>query len=111
LSGSIWIATFSIERRTKEIGLRKVLGIKTSQIMVLLSKEFIYLILIAFIVSIPTSYLLLESWLAQFAYRINLEIWPFLFAGLITFAVALITIVYHVLKASLINPATTLKYE
>ncbi|WP_185154527.1 ABC transporter permease [Fulvivirga sp. M361] len=109
--GLFGLATFNIERRTKEIGLRKVLGIKTSQILILLSKEFIYLILIAFAVSIPTSYFLLERWLSEFAYRINLQIWPFVIAGIITFIVSMITILYHALKASFINPVTTLKYE
>lgn len=109
--GLFGLATFSIERRTKEIGLRKVLGIKTSQILVLLSKEFVVLILLAFLVSIPASYYLLEQWLQGFAYRINIQAWPFLAAGALTFAVALITILYHALKASLINPVESLRYE
>lgn len=109
--GLFGLATFSIERRTKEIGLRKVLGIKTGQIMVLLSKEFVVLIVIAFVLSIPTSYYFLERWLEGFAYRINIEAWPFLAAGMLTFLVAMFTILYHAIKASLINPVDSLRYE
>jgi len=109
--GLFGLATFSIERRTKEIGIRKVLGIKTSQIMMLFSKEFIYLILLSFAISIPASYLLLERWLDEFAYRISLNVWPFVIAGVITFLVSILTILFHALKASYINPVDALKYE
>ena len=109
--GLFGLATFSIERRTKEIGVRKILGIRTSQILVLLSKEFVYLILVAFAVSIPLSYILLSNWLSSFAYRVSLEVWPFVLAGIITIAVALLTILYHAFRASMINPVNALKYE
>ena len=109
--GLFGLATFSIERRTKEIGLRKVLGIKTTQIMVLLSREFVALILVAFLISIPASYWLLEQWLQGFAYRVSIQAWPFLAAGVLTFTVAMVTILYHALKASLINPVESLRYE
>ncbi len=109
--GLFGLATFSIERRTKEIGLRKVLGIKTGQIMVLLSREFVLLILIAFVISIPSSIYLLERWLEGFAYRISIQAWPFLAAGALTFFVAMVTILYHAMKASLINPVESLRYE
>ena len=109
--GLFGLVTFNIERRMKEIGLRKVLGIKTSQVMILLSKEYFYLILIAFIISVPTAYLLIDGWLEQFAYRVSIEVWPFLIAGLVTLIVAMITILWHALQAASINPAKTLKYE
>ncbi len=109
--GLFGLATFNIERRTREIGVRKVLGIKTSQVLLLLSKEFMPLILIAFIISTPATYLFLNEWLNAFAYRIEIEAWPFLIAGLLTLVVAMITILYHSLKASFINPVDTLKYE
>lgn len=109
--GLFGLATFSIERRTKEIGVRKILGISTEQIMVLLSKEFAYLILVAFAVSIPTSYILLENWLDGFAYRVSLNVWPFLLAGLITFLVAMLTILYHAYRASWISPVVALRHE
>ena len=109
--GLFGLATFSVERRTKEIGVRKVLGISTAQILGLLSREFIYLIMIAFIVAIPVSYYLLQLWLNGFAFRISLQVWPFVIAGVLTFLVALGTILYHALKASHINPVNALKYE
>ena len=109
--GLFGLATFNIERRTKEIGLRKVLGIKTSQILILLSKEFISLILIAVAVSIPTAYLLLDQWLNAFAFRIDLVAWPFVSAGVITFIISMLTVLYHALKASWINPVAALRYE
>jgi putative ABC transport system permease protein len=109
--GLFGLATFSVEQRTKEIGVRKVLGIKTSQILYLLSKEFMILILIAFVVAIPIAYLMLDQWLSGFAYRIDMQIWPFIIAGLITFLISTVTIAYHAMKASLINPVDTLKYE
>ncbi|MFY0601354.1 MAG: ABC transporter permease [Cyclobacteriaceae bacterium] len=109
--GLFGLATFSIEQRTKEIGVRKVLGISPVQLVVLLSTEFLILILIAFIVAVPFSYFALSEWLSDFAYRVDMGVAPFLIAGFITISVALLTISYHALRAILINPADTLKYE
>ena len=109
--GLFGLATYSVEQRTKELGVRKVLGVSTAQIMMLLSKEFILLIFISFVVAVPVAYLLLNEWLSDFAFRVELQLWPFLIAGVLTFVVAMLTISYHALKASLINPVDTLKYE
>ena len=109
--GLFGLVTFNIERRMKEIGLRKVLGINTSQVMLLLSREYFYLIGLAFVISIPVAYLIIDGWLEQFAYRISIQVWPFIYAGILTFCVAMITILWHALKAAAINPAKTLKYE
>lgn len=109
--GLFGLATFSVEQRTKEIGVRKVLGINTSQIMTLLSREFMLLIAIAFLVAIPLSYYFLNEWLNGFAFRVNIEAWPFILAGIITFIISITTVAYHAMKASLINPVDTLKYE
>lgn len=109
--GLFGLATFSIERRTKEIGVRKVLGITTAQIIVLLSKEFFYLIVIAFVVAIPVSYFFIQEWLNGFAFRIDLQFWPFIVAGMATMLIAGLTIAFHARRASAINPASTLKYE
>ncbi|MEL7147053.1 MAG: FtsX-like permease family protein, partial [Bacteroidota bacterium] len=109
--GLFGLATFNMERRTKEIGLRKVLGISIAQIMVLLSKEFFILLIVAFGISMPLSYLLLDQWLSEFAYRIAIGIWPFVIAGTVTFLVAMATMSYHAVKAAYINPVKTLKYE
>ncbi len=109
--GLFGLATFSVEQRTKEIGVRKVLGINTTQILVLLSREFMLLIFVAFLIATPVAYWSLNEWLSGFAYRIEMVWWPFILAGVITFLIALITVAYHALKASLINPVETLKYE
>ena len=92
--GLFGLATFSVEQRTKEIGVRKVLGISTPQILSLLSKEFLLLILIAFIVAIPVSYLLTQQWLNGFSYRIGIDVWPYIVSGLLTFIVAFLTVAY-----------------
>lgn len=109
--GLFGLATYSVEQRKKEIGVRKVLGISTMQIMVLLSSEFILLIGIAFVLAVPSAYLLLDEWLSGFAFRVDIRIWPFMIAGMITLIVALLTISFHALRASHINPSETLKYE
>ncbi len=109
--GLFGLATFNVEQRTKEIGVRKVLGIETKGILKLLSREFMYLIGLAFLVAIPLSYYFLNAWLNGFAFRTTIEVWPFLIAGVLTFAISFLTIVYHALKASLINPVETLKCE
>ncbi len=109
--GLFGLATFSVEQRTKEIGVRKVLGISTPQILLLLSREFMPLILIAFVLAVPVSYVLLSQWLSAFAYRVGIEAGPFVVAGAITALVCTITVAYNALKASRINPTDTLKYE
>ncbi|MEL7002351.1 MAG: FtsX-like permease family protein, partial [Bacteroidota bacterium] len=109
--GLFGLVTFSVERRTKEIGVRKVLGINTPQILILLSKEFIYLIVIAILVAIPVSYFLLDLWLESFAYRVTLSAWPFMTAAFLAIMVSVVTVIFQALKASALNPARTLKHE
>lgn len=109
--GLFGLATFTMEQRTKEIGIRKVLGIQTKEIVLLLSKDFMLLVGISFVIAAPVAYLMIDWWLASFAYRIDLVLWPFAVAGLATFLVAMITVGAHSLKAATINPVKTLKYE
>lgn len=109
--GLFGLATFSLEQRTKEIGVRKVLGINPMQLMILLSSEFIFLIIVAFAFAVPISYFALNEWLSEFAYRVNISIWPFMVSFLATLFVALLTITYHSIRATYINPADTLKCE
>ncbi len=109
--GLFGLATFSVEQRTKEIGVRKVLGINAGQIMYLLSKEFMILIGVAFLISIPLAYYSLNQWLEGFAFRVDIQIWPFIIAGLLAFLISSATVAFHALKASYINPVDTLKYE
>ncbi|MGA7836487.1 MAG: ABC transporter permease [Ignavibacteriaceae bacterium] len=109
--GLLGLASFTAERRTKEIGIRKVMGATTGRIIFLLSKEFIKWVLIANIIAWPLAYYFMNNWLQAFAYKINISIWIFPAAGFVAFLVALVTVSTQTLKASLSNPANALKYE
>ncbi len=109
--GMFGLASLSTERKTKEVGIRKVLGASFGQIIYLLSKNFITLILIAFIIVTPITYYILDNWLMNFAFHVDINLLIFLVGGLLTLAIALITIGYHTIKASVSNPVKALKYE
>lgn len=109
--GLFGLASFSLERRSKEIGIRKVLG--SSELS--LSKKLVYdltkMVFVAVMIGLPISYLITDNWLQSFAFRIPLEIWFFATAGLITLAIAFITVGYQAVKASKLNPVQFLKDE
>lgn len=109
--GLFALAAFTTERRTKEIGIRKVMGASIKEINRLLLKDFIYLIIIANIIALPIAYFSLEGWLLNFEYRIDLSIWPFIFAALISFIVSIASVVSQIYKAALANPVKSLKTE
>jgi len=111
--GLLGLVSFSAERRSKEIGIRKVLGASSPQILMLLSKEFTSWILIANLFAWPVAYLVMHTWLDAYAYRIDLNTqWGFfLLAGLIALCIALATVAFQALKAALSDPIKTLKYE
>ena len=109
--GLFGLAAFTAEQRTKEIGVRKVLGATIPQIWALLSREFALLVLISFLVAAPIAYWVMQDWLAAFAYRIDLGLGLFLLAGGAAFAIALLTISYQALRAAWINPVEALRYE
>jgi putative ABC transport system permease protein len=109
--GLLGLIMLSIEQRTKEIGVRKVLGAAISRIVVLISKEFIILIAIAFVVSVPVAWYFINKWLENFAYRINIEWWMFALAGILVIAIALITMSFQAIKAAVANPAKSLRTE
>ncbi len=91
--------------------MRKVLGATVSGIVLLLSKDFLKLVVVAFVVAVPVAYFAMERWLQDFAYRIEIS-WPiFLMAGLIALLVAVLTVSYQAIKAALTNPVKTLRYE
>ena len=100
-----------VVRRTKEIGIRKVLGASVVSITALLSKDFLKLVLIALVVASPVAYYLTDKWLADYAYRINMEWWIFALAGVLAVAVALLTVSYQAIRAALMNPVESLKTE
>ena len=109
--GLFGMATFNTENRTKEIGIRKVLGASVVSIVNLLSKDFLKLVLIAFIIACPFAYYLADTWLQDFVYRINIEWWVFILAGFLVVAIALLTVGYQGIKAALMNPVKSLKSE
>ena len=109
--GLFGLSSFIAEVRTKEIGIRKVLGAKVSGIVFLLSKEFMLLILIANIIAWPLSYYFMNNWLSDFAYKIGISIWIFFGAGIAALLIALITVGTHAFKAATANPVEALRYE
>lgn len=109
--GLFGLASFVTEQRTKEIGVRKVLGASTRSIIVLLSKEFTKLVIVAALVAFPIGYLFMSGWLDDFAYRIQINPLVFLFAGLASLLIAWLTVSYQSIRAALAKPVETLKYE
>jgi putative ABC transport system permease protein len=109
--GLYGLSAFTAEQRTKEIGIRKVMGASALQIVTLLNKKFTLLVVIALLISVPLSVYILQHWLADFAYRVDLSAGVFLLTTVIALLVAWMSVSYHSLKATWINPAETLKYE
>ncbi len=109
--GLFGLSAFIIEQRTKEIGIRKVLGASLESVLLLVSKEFLGLVGIAFLVSIPFSYWVMHNWLQDFANRIHISGWVFALAGLLSIFIALITISFQTIKTALTNPAKTIRAE
>ncbi|AYL99331.1 FtsX-like permease family protein [Mucilaginibacter celer] len=109
--GLFGLTAFMIRLRVKEIGIRKVLGASTGSITVMLSKEFLKLIVIASVFSFPLTWFLMNKWLQDFAYRISIQWWVFLLAGVIALVVAAITISFQSVKAPLANPVKSLRSE
>lgn len=109
--GLFGLSAFSAERRTKEIGIRKTLGASELGIARLLTSEFTKLVIFALIIGLPISYYMVEYWLAQYAYKIDLEWWYFAGAGLVTLMVALVTVSFQSLKAAFMNPVNALRSE
>jgi putative ABC transport system permease protein len=109
--GLFGLATFAAEQRIKEIGVRKVLGASVPDIVVLLSKEFAGLVVIAIIIAIPTAYYFLNKWLQDFAYRIDISWWVFALAGMSALMIALLTVSFQAIKAAVANPVKSLRTE
>jgi putative ABC transport system permease protein len=109
--GLLGLASYVVAKRTKEIGIRKVLGASLSQILILLSKEFTAAIALANLIAWPAAYYLMKKWLANFAYRIDLGIGIFALSALLALGIALITISWQSLKAASTEPVNSLRYE
>jgi ABC-type antimicrobial peptide transport system permease subunit len=109
--GLFGLATFTAQVKTKEIGIRKVLGASVSGIVELLSKDFLKLVIIAIVVATPVAWLAINKWLDGFAYRTNISWWVFATAGILALLIALITISFQAIKAALANPVKSLRSE
>lgn len=109
--GLFGLVTYTAEQRTKEIGIRKVLGASVTQVTQMLSKEFLKLVLIASLIAFPAAWWAMNKWLQSFAYRIQISWWVFAVAGLAALLIALITVSFHAIKAALANPVKSLRTE
>jgi putative ABC transport system permease protein len=111
--GLFGLASFNAEQRKKEIGIRKALGASVQRIVLMLSKKFTGLVLLANILAWPVAFYFMQEWLNQFAYRLHLwdTWWVFLLSALFALLIALLTVSYQALKAALINPVEAIKYE
>ena len=109
--GLFGLVTYTAEQRTKEIGIRKVLGASVTQVTQMLSKEFLKLVLIASLIAFPVGWLAMNKWLQGFAYRINISWWVFIVAGAGAIAIALITVSVQAIRAAVANPVRSLRTE
>ena len=110
-SGLFSLAFFLAVKRTREIGIRKVLGANISRIMLLLSADFIKIVLLASLIASPVAWWLMHDWLHGFAYHVKIEWWVFIVACLLSVIISFVTIGYQSLKAALMNPVISLKSE
>jgi len=109
--GLFGLSTFTAEQRTKEIGVRKVLGASVASIVSLLSKDFLKLVLIAIVIAVPAGWYWMRIWLQDFAYKTSIDWWIFALAGVLSLVIAIVTISFQSIKAALMNPVESLKSE
>ena len=109
--GLLGLISYIVIQRTKEIGIRKVLGASVSNILLLLSTDFVKLIVVALLVATPLAWYLMYQWLQEFAYRINVPWWVFLLAGSVAVFIALATVSIQTMKAAMTNPVKSLRTE
>ncbi|WP_221406191.1 ABC transporter permease [Daejeonella lutea] len=105
------LAAFTAQQRTKEIGVRKVLGASVAGIASLLSRDFIKLVLIAIVIASPVAWYLTSMWLEDFAYRIEVSWWMFAAAGVVSIMIAIVTVSFQAIKAAMMNPVKSLRSE
>ena len=109
--GLLGLTIFTVERRIKEIGIRKVLGASISTIVFLISKEFLKWVLIANLIAWPIAYYFMNKWLENFAYRAEMNVWIFFLSAFIALLIALLTVSSQTIKAATANPVKSLRYE
>ena len=99
------------DRKTREIGIRKILGASVPRIVRNLNKSFVIWVLIANLIAWPAAWYVMNKWLQNFAYRIDLSLWMFILAAVLALIIALMTVSFHTIKAALKNPVDSLRYE
>ncbi len=109
--GLFALAQFTIKNRIKEIGIRKVNGAKKSEVLVMLNKDFIKWVVIAFVISIPIAWFIIHKWLESFAYKTSFSWWIFVLTGLLATMIALLTVTWQSWQAATRNPVDALRYE
>lgn len=109
--GLLGLSAYNVLQRTKEIGIRKVLGASVQNLVFTLSKEFLYLVLISLVIAVPVTWWVMNSWLEDFAYRISIQWWVFAFAGMLAVLIALVTVGFQALKAAVTSPVKSLRTE
>ena len=109
--GLFALSSFIILQRTKEIGIRKVLGASISNVVFILSKDFLILVVVSMVIACPVAYYFMNMWLQDFAYRIDVSWWTFVLSGGIALLIALLTVGFQAIKAAIANPAKSLRYE
>ncbi len=109
--GLAGLASFTIEKRIREIGIRKVLGASVQQILMLISREFLKLVLIAFVIAVPLTWMIMNNWLEKYTYRININIWLFGIVGVAVLLLTMIVISLNTLRAAMSTPVKSLRTE
>jgi putative ABC transport system permease protein len=109
--GLFGLVSFSAAQKTKEIGIRKVLGATASSIVLLITKDFTRLVIISIIIALPLAYWIMYQWLNDFAYKTEIGVWPLLLAAGLSIVIAFGTASFQAIKAALINPVDTLRSE
>jgi putative ABC transport system permease protein len=109
--GLYGLSSFMAERRFKEIGVRKVMGASTNQIVGLMSSEFIKLIVVAFVIAAPLAWYAMDQWLSGFAYKVSISLMVFVYAGVAALVIALLTVSFESFRAASTNPVTSLRSE
>ena len=109
--GLLGLAMFTAEQRTKEIGIRKVLGASVGSLFALLSREFVLLVFISLVISSPIAWWFMNKWLLNYQYHIDVAWWMFLLAGVVAILITLLTVSFQAIKAALTNPVKSLRSE
>jgi ABC-type antimicrobial peptide transport system permease subunit len=109
--GLAGLASFTIEKRTREIGIRKVLGATVQQLLSLISKEFLKLVLVAFVIAAPLTWWIMSNWLQNYEFRVSISVWLFAIVGVLVLMLALIVVSANTIKAALTNPVKSLRSE